>query len=35
MLDSLRAVKAQNLKILEQNKQIIAELAFQQLQKLK
>lgn len=35
MLDSLRAVKAQNLKILEQNKQIIEEWALQQLQKLK
>jgi len=35
MLDSLRAVKAQNLKILEQNKKIIEELALQQLQKLK
>ncbi len=35
MLDSLRAVKEQNLKILEQNKKIIEELALQQLQKLK
>ena len=35
MLDSLRAVKEQNLKILEQNKKIIEELALQQLQKFK
>ena len=35
MLDSLRVVKEQNLKILEQNKKIIEELALQQLQKLK
>lgn len=35
ILDSLRAVKAQNLEILKQNKQIIEELALQQLQKYK
>ena len=35
ILDNLRIVKEQNLKILEQNKNIIEELALQQLQKLK
>ena len=35
VMDSLRAVKEQNLKILEQNKKIIEELALQQLQKFK
>jgi hypothetical protein len=35
VLDSFRVVKAQNLEILKQNKQIIEKLALQQLQKLK
>ncbi len=33
MLDSLRVVKKQNLKIMEQNKKIIEELTLQRLQK--
>lgn len=35
ILNSLRVVKEQNLKILKQNKKIIEELALQQLRKLK